>query len=78
MSFDTPAPAVSGRIVDNQPILDAQARKLGEGTKFLVSKNMPPRAASHLLDVFLDSPSDHHIAVCLIPSQMIMQKAKGG
>jgi len=39
-----------------------------------MSKDMPPRCASHLLDI----PRDHHVAICLIPAQTILQKTKDG
>ncbi len=74
MSFDTPSPAVSGRVVDDKSVLDVQAGYLCERTKFPVSKDVASRCTSH----FLDIPSDHHVAICLVPPQMILQKAKGG
>ncbi len=73
MSLDTPSPAFSGGVVDDKPVLNVQAG-LGERTKLPVNKNVPSRCASNVLDI----PSNHDIAVCLVPSQTIVQKAQGG
>ena len=47
---------------------------LGERTKLPVSKDVPSRCAAHSLDI----PSDHDIAIRLVPAQTIAQKPKGG
>ena len=68
------APAFSGRVVDHELVLDVQAGCLGERTKLPVSKYVPSRCALHFPDV----PTNHDIAICLVPPQTIVQKAQGG
>ena len=74
MSFDTPSPAFSGRVVDDKPGLDVQASCLGKRTKLTVSKDVTSSGAEH----FFDIPNNYDIAIGLVPAQTIVQKAKGG
>jgi hypothetical protein len=74
MSFDTPSPAFSGRVVDHKPGLDVQAGCSGERTKLSVSEDVPSRTALHSFDV----PGDHDISIGLVPPHTILQKAKDG
>ena len=65
---------LSGCVVDDKPVLDVQAGRLGERTKLPVSKDVPSRRAAHVLYI----PGDHDIAIGLVPPQTIVQKAQGG
>jgi hypothetical protein len=74
MSFDAPSAAFSGRVVDHEPLLDVQASGMSERTKLPVSKYVPSRCALHFPGV----PTNHDIAICLLPPQTIVEEAQGG